>query len=42
MQVFEEAGATMLPNACGPCCGSWDRADMQKVSSHAESESICW
>ncbi|CBF79802.1 hypothetical protein AN7642.2 [Aspergillus nidulans FGSC A4] len=32
MQVFEKAGAIMLPNACGPCCGSWDRTDIQKVS----------
>lgn len=32
LQVFEKAGATMLPNACGPCCGSWDRADMKKVT----------
>ncbi|KAL4963026.1 uncharacterized protein BDV14DRAFT_210200 [Aspergillus stella-maris] len=30
LQIFEAAGATMLPNACGPCCGSWDRADMPK------------
>lgn len=31
LQVFERVGATMLPNACGPCCGSWDRTDMPKV-----------
>ncbi|KAL4957647.1 aconitase family-domain-containing protein [Aspergillus filifer] len=30
LQVFESAGATILPNACGPCCGSWDRTDMPK------------
>ncbi|KAJ5319583.1 uncharacterized protein N7506_012287 [Penicillium brevicompactum] len=30
LQVFEKLGATMLPNACGPCCGSWDRADVPK------------
>ncbi|KAL4738391.1 hypothetical protein BDV11DRAFT_171009 [Aspergillus similis] len=29
MQVFKRAGAIMLPNACWPCCGSWDRTDMQ-------------
>ncbi|RAK94799.1 aconitase iron-sulfur domain-containing protein, partial [Aspergillus ibericus CBS 121593] len=33
LAVFEELGATMLPNACGPCCGSWDRVDMPKVSA---------
>lgn len=31
MSVFENLGAVMLPNACGPCCGSWDRVDMPKV-----------
>ena len=31
LPVFEKLGATMLPNACGPCCGSWDRVDMPKV-----------
>ncbi|KAL4923709.1 uncharacterized protein BDV17DRAFT_285236 [Aspergillus undulatus] len=30
LQIFDAVGATMLPNACGPCCGSWDRADMAK------------
>ncbi|KAL2843818.1 putative aconitase [Aspergillus pseudodeflectus] len=35
MQAFEEAGATMLPNACGPCCGSWDRTDMQKGTKNS-------
>ncbi|KAL4903853.1 hypothetical protein BDW74DRAFT_168705 [Aspergillus multicolor] len=35
MQVFERAGATMLPNACGPCCGSWDRTDMQKETKNS-------
>lgn len=32
LDVFEDADATMLANACGPCCGSWDRTDMEKVS----------
>lgn len=32
LDVFEEANATMLANACGPCCGSWDRTDMEKAS----------
>ncbi|KAL4887625.1 hypothetical protein BJY04DRAFT_225540 [Aspergillus karnatakaensis] len=35
LQVFEKAGATMLPNACGPCCGSWDRADMPKGTKNS-------
>lgn len=34
LDVFQDADATMLANACGPCCGSWDRTDMEKVS--------CW
>lgn len=33
VQAFEQLGAKMLPNACGPCCGSWDRADMPDVRS---------
>lgn len=32
LQIFEEVGVKMLPNACGPCCGSWDRTDTPKVS----------
>lgn len=31
MDVFRELGSTILSNACGPCCGSWDRQDMKKV-----------
>ncbi|KAF7527318.1 hypothetical protein G7054_g10520 [Neopestalotiopsis clavispora] len=30
MQVFQKLGSTTLTNACGPCCGSWDRQDMKK------------
>ncbi|GME41058.1 Aconitate hydratase, mitochondrial [Neofusicoccum parvum] len=30
LSIFEDAGATLLANACGPCCGSWDRQDMEK------------
>ena len=26
--TFEEAGATVLANACGPCIGQWDRKDV--------------
>ncbi len=28
--VFEEFGATVLANACGPCIGQWQRDDMAK------------
>ncbi len=28
LQVFEEAGATVLANACGPCIGQWSRDDI--------------
>lgn len=34
LQIFEEVGVKMLPNACCPCCGSWDRTDTPKVSFH--------
>ncbi|CAM9474226.1 unnamed protein product [Ascophyllum nodosum] len=27
--TFEEAGATVLANACGPCIGQWNRAEKQ-------------
>uniref|UniRef100_A0A8H7N0M7 Aconitate hydratase, mitochondrial n=1 Tax=Bionectria ochroleuca TaxID=29856 RepID=A0A8H7N0M7_BIOOC len=30
LAVFEELGSTILPNACGPCCGSFDREGMEK------------
>ncbi|KAF2165859.1 hypothetical protein M409DRAFT_66843 [Zasmidium cellare ATCC 36951] len=32
LDVFENAGTTLLANACGPCCGSWDRTSVQKGS----------
>lgn len=32
LDTFEKANSTVLANACGPCCGSWDRQDMEKVS----------
>lgn len=28
MATFQEAGATVLSNACGPCIGQWDRQDV--------------
>lgn len=30
LQVFEEAGATIIANACGPCIGQWKRDDEVK------------
>ncbi len=27
LQVFEDLGATLFTNACGPCIGQWDRSD---------------
>ena len=30
LEVFEMANATVLANACGPCCGSWNRTDVEK------------
>jgi aconitate hydratase len=32
LDIMEELNSTVLPNACGPCCGSWDREGMEKVS----------
>ncbi|KAG5656804.1 hypothetical protein KAF25_010357 [Fusarium avenaceum] len=30
MDVFERLESKILSNACGPCCGSWDRTEMKK------------
>ncbi|MBI3598771.1 MAG: aconitate hydratase, partial [Nitrospirae bacterium] len=30
LQTFEEMGATVLANACGPCIGQWKRDDVKK------------
>ncbi|WAO88925.1 Aconitate hydratase, mitochondrial [Fusarium falciforme] len=30
IDVFERLGSKVLSNACGPCCGSWDRTEMKK------------
>lgn len=30
LEVFENLGATIFTNACGPCIGQWDRSDMLK------------
>ncbi len=29
LQVFENLGATIFTNACGPCIGQWDRSDLK-------------
>lgn len=34
-QVFQEAGATVLANACGPCIGQWKRHDVKKGESNS-------
>ena len=28
LDIFEQAGGTVLANACGPCIGQWDRRDV--------------
>lgn len=35
LKVFEDAGATIIANACGPCIGQWKRddADDERVNS---------
>lgn len=33
LETFEELGATVLANACGPCIGQWKRADGVKGKS---------
>lgn len=30
VDTFEQAGGTVLANACGPCIGQWDRKDVKK------------
>ncbi len=30
LKVFEQLGATVFTNACGPCIGMWDRVDAEK------------
>lgn len=29
LQTFENLGATVFTNACGPCIGQWDRSDLK-------------
>ncbi|HLG22543.1 MAG TPA: aconitate hydratase [Candidatus Manganitrophaceae bacterium] len=35
MQTFEEMGATVLANACGPCIGQWKREDVKKGEANS-------
>jgi aconitate hydratase len=36
LQEFEDAGATILSNSCGPCVGQWDRKEVVKVGGILE------
>lgn len=33
IETFENNGAIVLANACGPCIGQWDRTDVAKTST---------
>ncbi|RMJ16295.1 hypothetical protein CDV36_004078 [Fusarium kuroshium] len=35
LDVFKELESILLTNACGPCCGSWDRQDMEKGAQNS-------
>ncbi|KAF7558127.1 hypothetical protein G7Z17_g148 [Cylindrodendrum hubeiense] len=35
LDTFAKLQSTLLTNACGPCCGSWDRQDMKKGSENS-------
>ncbi|KAI1004932.1 putative aconitate hydratase [Podosphaera aphanis] len=35
LSTFEEAGGTILANACGPCIGQWTRKDTKDKESNA-------
>jgi aconitate hydratase len=35
MQNFDEIGATVLANACGPCIGQWKRDDIKEGESNS-------
>lgn len=37
LDIFSKLGGVMLANACGPCSGSWDRDDVQKVRTRVYS-----
>lgn len=35
LDIFNRCGATILANACGPCCGSWNRTGMEKGTKNS-------
>lgn len=37
IKTFEDNGAIVLANACGPCIGQWDRVDVSKTSKETNS-----
>ncbi|RSL53648.1 hypothetical protein CEP51_014854, partial [Fusarium floridanum] len=36
IEVFERIDSKILSNACGPCCGSWDRTEMKKLTGRLD------
>jgi homoaconitase len=34
-EIFEQNGATILANACGPCIGQWDRSEEKGLDKNA-------
>lgn len=37
IDIFQENGAKVLANACGPCIGQWDREDVSKTSKETNT-----
>lgn len=37
IETFENNGAIVLANACGPCIGQWDRSDLSKESTESNA-----
>ncbi|CEP20577.1 K01681 aconitate hydratase 1 [Cyberlindnera jadinii] len=37
IETFEDNGAIVLANACGPCIGQWDRVDIDKKSTETNA-----
>src|SRR5690554_2266029 len=35
LEVFEDAGATIIANACGPCIGQWRRDDVESERTNS-------
>ncbi|KAI9151506.1 aconitate hydratase [Paramyrothecium foliicola] len=40
LDIFDKLKSILLTNACGPCCGSWDRQDMKKIVKQGTKNSI--